>query len=250
MTLALDMFPMVAYEDSPDGCLPNSVLRGERSLRDTPCAIFHADLAHLGCGQFGTLDLFSFGLPPLADLVVSIAAWGSGEQMAEPDAGWIVTVMENVRSSRISALLEFPPDTVRLLGAPARDTDPSVPVIVSRSCPDPARPKFGADDRPVLVDLLPEALSQRPDGSICDQGGLGAWPTAVVAVTHPDSKRPSPEFGTTSLTDAGDGVVRLLAARLNTHREPQSLGVTPPDGRTSRGLLHFSLYHGGGASSH
>ena len=121
-------------------------------------------------GQDGLAALFTARVPlvarvfpPLLDGVLNVVFPRAGKQVRRADTGGIVATVAEVKAGQDVANGQLVGDTVRPANLPIPQSDSAVSMIVTSGGPFPALPNLWAmrRNRPVLVNLGPEAIRQR-----------------------------------------------------------------------------------------
>lgn len=166
------MTPRLPGYSAPHSGNADTVLICQCSYGGCPCVVSPPRIHDDGIGQFGRADLCSpqnnfwlgsSGMTVLPDHVTEIGCRG-----AMPEVIWVHARRPVTRMAGIYPVRKWPPDqlkgdmsSARLSARGSVITDDAIAVLIPAAHPFPATPQFRAHDRPVLVDLGPEASIQR-----------------------------------------------------------------------------------------
>lgn len=156
------MSPLLLQDDLTDVALAEPESVGYLSLRDRSGQI--ADLKHFSFGDLGhrMVGSLSIRVSTLRDHISHVVRERAEEEVARPDAGSVVAVMENVH--RVRDLLAGRDDPRDAMGIPVLplDLDQAVALVGDDCRPDPTWSEFWSvlGDWTDTVDLLPESLKQ------------------------------------------------------------------------------------------
>ena len=193
------MLPRLTIHDLQDIALGNPVLYGER-CQCPRCSIPRSYLPNLllrklceGCALASAYGLRAeFGMmgwplrpTPFGEHVSVVVCLSPPKEVFTSYARRIITTMKHVHSRGNAPTLDFVayPVCKKELSATLATND-AVPVVISVSRPFPARPQLRAVrlNRPVLVDLRPEAFRWRTGFPAL----IGASPATEVRATNSD----------------------------------------------------------------
>lgn len=151
-----------ALERVPDRRQRHTVLHGERSGSGISRGVSASDVSNVRLGEYGAAisDPFVVAVSPLRFPVSGVVGAGSGKQVLDPHARWVIAAVEDVKLRPFTEGQE-PGNTVATASNPMAYGERAVSLVVTSTFPCPAIAEFMPDNRAVPVDLRPEPFGNR-----------------------------------------------------------------------------------------
>lgn len=161
---ALNALPRLAGQQLPNGLVANAKHTGQLTVGRSASGVERSDAHNVSLGQLCVSVPLSVSDAPFRVAVRHVRSLRATSQMRGIAARGIVAPVQDVSTSAQVSTMQRKGNPMRqhLLAAVQ---DGPVAGDLPFASPQPAWPQFGADDRPVLINLLPEPLYQRPYAS-------------------------------------------------------------------------------------